>query len=165
MKPGKAKPLTAEELISKYADIVYRIAFSRLGNAPDAEDITQEVFIKYIKADMTFVDEDHRRKWLIRVTVNAVNSLAASAWRKRTAPLEEAEDISVEEDSGEAMDIRQAMEKLPEKYRTPIHLFYYEDMTIHQIAQAMDSSEGTIKSLLSRGRSKLRELLGEDLYD
>ena len=161
MKTAKAKPLTAEELISKYADTIYRIAFSRLGNVHDSEDITQEVFIKYIKSDMTFEDEDHRRKWLIRVTVNAVNSLAKSAWRKRTAPLEEADAITVE-DSNDALSIRQAMEKLPEKYRLPIHLFYYEDMTIHQIAEITDSPEGTVKSLLSRGRSKLKELLKEE---
>lgn len=161
MKTAKAKPLTAEELISKYADTIYRIAFSRLGNVHDSEDITQEVFIKYIKSDMTFEDEDHRRKWLIRVTVNAVNSLAKSAWRKRTAPLEEADAITVE-DSSDALSIRQAMEKLPEKYRLPIHLFYYEDMTIHQIAEITDSPEGTVKSLLSRGRSKLKELLKEE---
>ncbi len=161
MKTAKAKPLTAEELISKYTDTVYRIAFSRLGNVHDSEDITQEVFIKYIKSDMTFEDEDHRRKWLIRVTVNAVNSLAKSAWRKRTAPLEEADAITVE-DSNDALSIRQAMEKLPEKYRLPIHLFYYEDMTIQQIAEITDSPEGTVKSLLSRGRSKLKELLKEE---
>ena len=161
MKTAKAKPLTAEELIAKYADTIYRIAFSRLGNVHDSEDITQEIFIKYIKSDMTFEDEDHRRKWLIRVTVNAVNSLAKSAWRKRTAPLEEADAITVE-DSNDALSIRQAMEKLPEKYRLPIHLFYYEDMTIQQIAEITDSPEGTVKSLLSRGRSKLKELLKEE---
>ena len=110
---------------------------------------------------MTFEDEDHRRKWLIRVTVNAVNSLAKSAWRKHTAPLEEADAITVE-DSNDALSIRQAMEKLPEKYRLPIHLFYYEDMTIQQIADITDSPEGTVKSLLSRGRSKLKELLKEE---
>ncbi len=161
MKIAKAKPLTAEELISMYADTIYRIAFSRLGNVHDSEDITQEVFIKYIKSDMTFEDEDHRRKWLIRVTVNAVNSLEKSACRKRTAPLEEADAITVE-DSDDALSIRQAMEKLPEKYRLPIHLFYYEDMTIQQIAEITDSPEGTVKSLLSRGRSKLKELLKEE---
>lgn len=163
MKSNKLKPLSVEELIAEYSPVIYRIAFARLNNVPDAEDITQEVLIKYIKSDMKFNDEDHRRKWLIRVTVNAVNSLVTGSWNKRTVPLDEVCD-SYTEDCTDALDIQEALCRLPEKYRIPIHLFYFEDMTISQIAEVTDSTEGTVKSLLSRGRNKLKEMLKEDDY-
>lgn len=162
MKDNQAKPLQPEELVAMYAKVIYRIAYSRLQNVPDAEDITQEVLLKYIKADKTFHDEDHRRMWLIRVTVNAINSLTTSAWRKRSVPLEDAEEVSYTE--AEPLGIKEAVEKLPEKYRIPIHLFYFENMTINQIAAVLDCAEGTVKSLLSRGRNKLKSLLKEDDY-
>lgn len=162
MKDNQARPLQPEELVAMYAKTIYRIAYSRLHNVPDAEDITQEVLLKYIKADKTFHDEDHRRMWIIRVTVNAINSLATSAYRKCSVPLEEAEMSSYTEE--EPLGIKEAVEQLPEKYRIPIHLFYFEDMAISQIASVLDCAEGTVKSLLSRGRNRLKSLLKEDDY-
>ncbi len=154
--------LSAEEIVARYAAVIYRIAFSRLRNVPDAEDITQDVLLKYIRANKSFSDEDHRRKWLIRVTVNAINSLLGSAARKRSADLKEAENLPAPEvqESG----IAEAIEKLDEKYRLPIHLFYFEDMSIIEIAEMLGCAAGTVKSLLSRGRSKLKKLLEEDEY-
>lgn len=160
MKDNQARPLLPEELVAMYAKVIYRIAYSRLHNVHDAEDITQEVFLKYIKADKTFHDEDHRRMWLIRVTVNAINSLTTSAWRRHAVPFEDADALVCT--NPEFPGIEDALEQLPEKYRIPIHLFYFEDMTIHQIASVLDCAEGTVKSLLSRGRNKLKSLLKED---
>lgn len=160
MKDNQARPLLPEELVAMYAKVIYRIAYSRLHNVHDAEDITQEVFLKYIKADKTFHDEDHRRMWLIRVTVNAINSLTTSAWRRHAVPFEDADALVCT--NPEFLGIEDALEQLPEKYRIPIHLFYFEDMTIHQIASVLDCAEGTVKSLLSRGRNKLKSLLKED---
>jgi len=154
------RPLEPEELVDMYAGVIYRIAYSRLQNVPDAEDITQEVLLKYIKSDKSFNDEDHRRMWIIRVTVNAVNSLMSSSWRRRFVPLEEADAVSYTEP--EQYGVREAMKRLPEKYRIPIHLYYFENMTINQIAAALNRKEGTVKSLLSRGRNKLRALLEEE---
>ncbi|MGN0683947.1 MAG: RNA polymerase sigma factor [Oscillospiraceae bacterium] len=162
MKENRAAPLSAEELVEKYSGMIYRLAYSRLRSEADAEDITQEVLIKYIRADMTFNDEEHRRKWLLRVTVNAVKSMATTAWRRHTTALEEAEEIPYSDEK--PLGVREAVEQLPEKYRIPIHLFYFEDLPIKQIAEIMGAGEGTIKSLLSRGRTKLKELLGEDEY-
>lgn len=163
LNDNQAKPLSAEELVAKYTTVIYRIAYSRLQNVQDAEDITQEVLLKYIKANKRFNDEDHRRMWLIRVTVNAVNSLARAAQRKRTVALDEAEELPYTDP--EPLGVKEAVERLPEKYRIPIHLFYFEDMTISQIAAVTECAEGTVKSLLSRGRSKLKEMLKEYDYD
>lgn len=160
MDDKQIRPLEPEELVDMYAGVIYRIAYSRLQNVPDAEDITQEVLLKYIKSNKSFNDEDHRRMWIIRVTVNAVNSLMSSSWRRRLVPLEEADAVSYTEP--EQYGVREAMKRLPEKYRIPIHLYYFENMTINQIAAALNRKEGTVKSLLSRGRNKLRALLEEE---
>lgn len=160
MDDKQIRPLEPEELVDMYAGVIYRIAYSRLQNVPDAEDITQEVLLKYIKSDKSFNDEDHRRMWIIRVTVNAVNSLMSNSWRRRFVPLEEADAVSYTEP--EQYGVREAMKRLPEKYRIPIHLYYFENMTINQIAAALNRKEGTVKSLLSRGRNKLRALLEEE---
>lgn len=163
---NKAERLSAEELVSRYSKTVYRIALSRLGNPAEAEDITQNVLIKYINADKTFEDEDHRRKWIIRVTVNEINTLVRSAHKRYTTELDEAENVACAppDSSDETADIREAVARLPEKYRVPVHLFYYEDLSVKDIAAAMSVSEGTVKSLLSRARAKLREMLEEQDY-
>lgn len=84
--------LPREELVlrilEKYADTVYRLAFSRTKSSHDAEDIMQNVFIKFIKCDINFESEEHIKAWLIRVTINLSKNLLASAWFKRTTTLE-----------------------------------------------------------------------------
>ena len=161
LKTETAEQISAEELVARYSKTIYRIALARLGNHHEAEDITQDVLLKYIKADITFNDEDHRRKWLIKVAVNAVNSLATSAWKRHTADISEAYEIPDSDSETQTIDIRSAVMQLPEKYRVPIHLFYYENFSVREIAEITSSSEGTVKSQLSRARAKLKELLEE----
>lgn len=162
MSGNKAKELTPDELVEKYSAMIYRLAYTRLLSVHDAEDITQEVFLKYIRADKSFNDEEHRKMWLIRVTVNAVKSWASSAWNRHRAPLEYADEVAYTEN--EAGGIGEAVKQLPEKYRIPIHLFYYEGFSVKEIAKALSTAEGTVKSLLSRGRDKLKSMFKEEDY-
>lgn len=162
MSRNKAKELTPDELVGMYSAMIYRLAYTRLQSVYDAEDITQEVLLKYIRADKSFNDEEHRKMWLIRVTVNAVKSWTVSAWNRHTVPLEYAGEVSYTEK--EVSDIKEAVKMLPEKYRMPIHLFYYEGFSVKEIAKALSVAEGTVKSLLSRGRDKLKAMLKEEAY-
>ena len=82
-----------EQVMEFYMPMVYRIAFSRLGNTHDAEDITQDVFLKYYKADLDYNDEEHRKAWLIRCTINATKSLVTSAWFRHRASDEGLENM------------------------------------------------------------------------
>ena len=72
----------AGELLEEYADLIYKLAFSRMKNAADAEDVFQEVFLRYFSKRPVFDSEEHRKAWLIRVTLNCCNKLFASAWRR-----------------------------------------------------------------------------------
>lgn len=150
------------QLVEMYASMIYRIAYTRMQNVADAEDITQEVLLKYLKTGKTFRDEEHRKMWLIRVTVNTIKSSLTSAWRRHTVALDD-----VTEPSYEAADLpvlQEKVEKLPERYRVPMFLYYYEELSVKEIAHVTKSTEGTVKSLLSRGRKMLRDELKEDGY-
>lgn len=144
------------EIIEKYFDTVYRVALLQTGNKVWADDVLQEVFLKYIKSNKQFEDEEHIKAWLIRVAINESKSIFLSSWFKKTAPL--SEDIVFEnpEDSG----VYSAVLKLAPKYRIAIHLHYYENLSVKEISEYLKINESTVKSQLMRGRQKLKEILG-----
>lgn len=164
-----------DAVMRMYTPTVYGIAYTRLGNPADAEDVSQNVFIRYFKADITYESEEHRKAWLIRCAVNCTISYATSShYRHRAADTsldelhESAEQLGsdVEERSEKAEQRRAVLDavmKLPAKYRTVVHLFYFEDMSIAQISEATGARQSTVKSQLSRARDKLRKLLAEEV--
>lgn len=158
--------ISAEQLIEKYSDMVYRIAFSRTQNVQDAQDITQDVFLKYLKytrAGNTFREEEHRKAWLLKVAVNTGNTFVKTAWFRHRASLTEVSDMadSMEEKS----EVYYAVMELPEKYRVIIHLFYFEELSIKDIGNVLNLSETAIKSRLHRAREMLKEMLKEADYE
>lgn len=165
------------DVMRHYLPMVYRIAFTRLGNASDAEDAAQDVFVRYFKANKTFDSEEHRKAFLIRCAVNRANSYATSAHAKHISQSDYLENLSESELSagditGESAlraetrrEVLKAVMELSPKYRTVIYLFYFEDMTISQIAAATRSGENTVKSRLLRAREKLKSALGGLEFD
>ena len=147
-----------EAVIRRYSDMVYRLAFARTGNRSDAEDLYQEVFLRYLTKAPAFTSEDHRKAWLLRVAVNCANRFHAAPWRRRTEPLSEA--LSVPAPEGE--DLWEELRRLPERDRTVLHLYYYEDMTTEEIAKLLDRNPATVRSQLLRARAKLKKLLVEE---
>ena len=147
-----------EAVIRRYSDMVYRLAFARTGNRGDAEDLYQEVFLRYLTRAPAFTSEDHRKAWLLRVAVNCANRFHTAPWRKRTEPLSEA--LSVPAPEGE--DLWEELRRLPERDRTVLHLYYYEDMTTEEIAKLLDRNPATVRSQLLRARAKLKKLLVEE---
>lgn len=140
--------------------MIFKLALSRTGDKTHAEDVTQEVFLRYIKETRKFSDEEHIKAWLIRVAINCSKDVFLSSWHTKTAPL--TEDIPF--DMPQKGDVYYAMQELPQKYRTVIHLFYYEDFSISQIGEYLKMNESTVKSQLHRGRQLLKNKLKED-YD
>lgn len=146
---------SSEEIIRKYFNTVYRLAITQTGNISMAEDVTQEVFLKYLQTKKEFTSDEHIKAWLIRVTINCAKSVFRSSWFRTSVPLED--EISF--DLPEKSEVYFAVQGLPPKYRTVIHLFYYEEMNVKEIALCTRSKENTVKSLLRRGREILREKL------
>ena len=144
--------------VERWGDMVYRLALARTASVPDAEDVFQEVFLRYFRHEERLLTDEHRKAWLLRCTVNRCKSLLASPWRKRVVPLETAEEVGVVDDYRE---VYSAVLSLPEKYRVVIHLHYFEGLSVAETAAALNSTEGTVKSQLSRGRALLRDMLEE----
>ncbi len=143
------------EVCEKYFDSIYRLVLCRTKNRDIADDVTQDVFYKYITADKAFESDEHIKAWLIRVAINCTNSYFTSSWFKKTEPLDENMVFETKEKS----DVYYAVAELPIKYRTVIHLFYYEDFSVSQIANTLGLKEATVKTQLKRGRDMLHDKL------
>lgn len=157
MTEGKAAADGAfqEYIIETYFSMVYKLALSQTKNIANAEDVCQDVFCKYIQKGGGIQSEARIKAWLIRVTVNCCKSLFRSGWFKKTVPLEE----ELVFDQQEKSDVYYAMLNLPQKYRLVLHLFYYEELPVREIARSLGQKESTVKSQLHRGRELLKELL------
>jgi len=155
----------AERLVREHGQTVYRLAYARTGSRQDAEDITQETFLRLVRSAPEFRDEDHCRAWLLRVAANCAKDLFRASWRRKDLPLEEAERIPAQAPEPEAGGVLEAVLALPEQYRIPVHLFYYEEMSIEEIAKTLGIRAGTVRTRLTRARGKLRDALKEAVYD
>ena len=156
--------LTAGEAYEKYADRVFAAAFSVCRDRADADDVTQDTFMRYIARDREYESEDHLRAWLLQVAVNRARDVTRSLWHRSRVPWE---DYMAELPFEEPADshLFGAVMALPERYRTVLHLFYYEDYSVSEIASLLNTREGTVKSRLSRGRKLLKNTLTEDWND
>lgn len=150
----------AEQVIRYYSDMVYRLAFARTGSKQDADDVFQEVFLRYVKKNPSFQSEEHRKAWLIRVTINCSNNVWSSLWRKRKQEL--TNDIPFETE--ESISLYQELQQLPPKYREVIHLFYYENMSLEEISLTLSRKNSTIRTQLTRARVMLKEFMKEEDY-
>ncbi len=154
-------PLTREaflEAVEKYADTVFRAALSVTLSREDAEDATQETYLKLWRADRGFESPDHLRFWLIHVAVNEARR--SHRWRRRVVPLEALGEAPFE--TPEETGLYEAVAALPEKYRVPIFLHYYEDMTVREISKIVGAPESTVQTRLARGRERLEKALKEE---
>ena len=158
-----------EQVLELYNKMVYRLAFARTGNVQDAEDVLQEVFLRYIKANKTFNDEEHRKAWLLRVTVNCSKTLVTSSWNKRRSD-EETDDnyFGTDDRQLEQWDTKsavlEAVKTLPEKYRVVVHLFYYEELSVEEIGKITGAGLSAVKTRLHRARNMLKNILKAELY-
>jgi RNA polymerase sigma-70 factor (ECF subfamily) len=150
-----------EILIEQYQKSLYAAAFNICKIAEDANDVVQDTFIQYYISSKQFKDEEHLKAWLLRVAINRAKDVTRSFWRRNKIPLEEyTEQISFE--TSQDSDLFEAVMKLSEKYRVVLHLYYYEDMSVKEIAKILRVSEAGIKMRLSRGRSLLKDIFKEE---
>ena len=154
-----------EEIIDRYQDMVYGLALAKTGSPADADDVFQEVFLAYHQCGKTFRDEEHRKAWLLRTTINQCRRVTSSSWRQKTVPLSEREDAPVLFREPEENLVWEAVQSLEEAYRLPIYLYYFQELSTEEIGKALSLRPGTVRMRLSRGRDKLRELLKGDFFD
>ena len=165
----EALPLRAggemDAIIDRYQDTVYGLALARTGSRSDADDVFQEVFLAYHQCGKTFRDEEHRKAWLLRTTINQSRRVTSSSWRQKTVPLSEQEDAPVQFREPEENRVWEALQSLAEDYRLPIYLFYFQELSTQEIAKILAIRPGAVRMRLTRGREQLREKLKGAYFD
>lgn len=152
--------LSPEDAFSIYADRVFRAAYSVCRNQADADDVVQDTFIKYCSREWDFATLEHLKAWLLRVAINRAKDLQRQFWRKNAVSYENYE-IALEFQEPQDREVFEAVMALPSKCRITIHLYYYEEYSIAEIASMLHYSQSAVKSQLSRGRSLLKSQLLE----
>lgn len=151
-----------DEIVEKYSNMIMQIAFQNVFNKTDAEDITQEVFIKIMRNISIFQNEEHMKAWIIRVTINLSKDYNKNFWNKNTIGLDEEIKCFGEE----YKDIFEEISKLKPKYRNIIYLYYYQGYKINEIAEILLMNQNTVSSYLIRARRELKDILedGGEMY-
>lgn len=153
-----------EELYEKYANDVLRVSYFYLGDRQQAEDVTQDVFVRLLTNTPELVP-GKEKAWLLKVALNRCRDLWRAAWVKRVVLGSPAMELAPApgnlEDRLEKQELLSSIRKLPADFRDVILLHYYQGYGISEIAQMLNVPEGTISSRLSRGRKKLEEILKE----
>ncbi len=147
-----------------YQDNLFAVAFNICQNTQDAEDVIQDTFVQYYTTKKEFDSEEHIRAWLIRVAVNKAKNVTRTFWRRNKVSIEDSMETLTFE-TPESENLFETVMQLPEKYRIVIHLYYYEDYSVGEIAKILKLSESNVKTRLMRGRAMLREVLKEEWDD
>lgn len=147
------------EYVGRFQATVYRVAYSYVKSPTDAEDITQEVFLKLYRAEDKFTSDENVKAWLIRVTINMSKNFLSSFWRRNKSDLPES--IALKEKTDYVL--LEALNRLNKNYRIAIYLHYYEGYSVSEISSILKISESNVKARLKRGRDKLKAFLTDDM--
>ncbi len=154
--------MTDEEFISdveRYKNMLFRLACNNTGDISCCDDIVQEVFLKYLKCRKSFPDEESKKFWLIRVTINKCRDHTSLFWNKRRCELDSNAEYREAVSADEKIALREALKKLSPKYRDAVFLYYYEGYTAQQTASILKVSTSAVTSRLQRAREKLKQYL------
>lgn len=147
--------------VKRNSNRIYLIALSYLQNHHDAEDVMQDVLLKLWKTNKVFCDDEHMDKWLTITCVHKCKDHFKSSFVKSSAALDEAKELYTF-DTIKNFDVFNAIMSLPRKERLVVHLFYYEDMPLQEIAEITKSKPSAVKTRLYRARKHLKSILGDD---
>ena len=146
------------EIYDRHADTVYRVCFAYMKNAPEAEDMTQETFLRLISHKKPFENQRHEKAWLI-VTASNLCKDALKKWWRYSENIDDYTYLAQEspETGNEVLD---AILALPPDYKDAVYMYYYEGFSTVEIARHLNCPESTVRSRLSRARKQLQTMLG-----
>ena len=147
-----------ERAARTYGDTIYRVACHALRDRQEAEDVTQTVLLRLYQQKEDFDGEEHLKRWLLRVAVNESRKILRSPWRRRRVPLEDWDAVA---EGPEERGVLEAVMALEAKYRLPVYLYYYEDLSVAEVAQVLKTNPSTVQTRLQRAREKLKAALTE----
>ena len=144
-----------EAKYNEYGNMLYKIAFLYLGNASDTEDVLQDVFTKYLCGKYKFKNTEHEKAWFIRVTQNKCLDYLKKSGRKNEC-IEDVSATATYKNNDMEQDVISKVIALPEKYKSAIILFYYNNYTVEEISKTLKISKSAVKKRLQRGRDILK---------
>lgn len=156
---AKEKEQTIEQLLLENYNTYYRLAYSYVHNDADASDLVQNGAYKAILHARDLKEIQFAKTWLYRLMLNEIFSFLR---QKPTTSLEELPPEHGTEDTYENIDLKRALDSMPEKDKAVIELKYFEDMTLREIAEILEENISTVKSRLYRSLKKLRLELSDD---
>lgn len=151
------------QIYDRYSGAVYRTAFTMCKNTADAEDITQETFIKRFRTDISFDDYSSEKAWLIRVAVNKCRDMFRSVRYRYFYYTVSLDEVDLIYETKDESCVYHAVMELPPKYRIVIHLYYYEGYSVAEIGRIIGKSETAVQTQLYRARKKLKDTLGKEM--
>ena len=145
--------------MERCGDTVYRLALCRLQDTADAEDVYQDVFLRFFQRyDVADGDTERMKAWLIRTTVNRCADVMRFRFRRGTVSLDALGEIAAKTER--ATEVWDAVARLPVKFRTVVHLHYTEGYSTEEIAAILSIPPVTVRTRLRRARLKLKDILG-----
>lgn len=155
-----------ERLMNSYGDDVLRIAYIYLKDKYLAEDVFQEVFIKIYKNFSKFGEKSSEKTWIMSITMNTCRDILRNSWFKKVFMLNDTDTTSLVDSYVDIDDkvidkiqyekLLNEVMNLPHKYKEPILLYYYEELSTADISKILEVPEGTIRNRLFRARKILK---------
>ena len=151
-----------EHIVQEYSPNLYRFALAYLKNHAESQDVVQEVLIQLIQKRPVFSAEAQEKAWLYKATANRCKNILKSGRYKREAPMtEDIHDMEAPEQA-DGQTVLNDVLSLEEKYRIPVHLYYYEGYSVKEIAKLTGTTPSTVSTHLDRARRKLKGIIGEE---
>ncbi|MYL57204.1 sigma-70 family RNA polymerase sigma factor [Virgibacillus halodenitrificans] len=149
-----------EELLVLHGDQLYRTAYLYVRNREDALYVVQETSYKDFLSISQLKNEKFLLTWITKILINCSYDVLKKS--KKELPLSNLNELTTEkrEKREENLDLLEAINRLNEKHKNAIILFYFHDLSISEIAKVMIVPENTVKTFLSRGKDRLKKLLG-----
>lgn len=158
---GKRSCLTAEELVDRHLDSVYRFAYRLTHSRPDAEDLVQETMLIATSKIEQLRDPRCALPWLFQILRSCLAHRPRSLGRRISLSDVELEAPEADErlDDVDRDQLLSALEEMPDDYRQPLLLFYFDQLKYREIAEALECPIGTVMSRIARGKAYLRSRL------
>lgn len=165
VRSGRRDKESVAAFYDKHCARVYRVCMSFVRDPHTAADLMQDTFMRWLECKSPPRGEKHEIAWLVMTAGNLCRDYLRRQKKFGSDDIAKAYDIAAEDNSRRDSELLEAVRRLPEKYRTAVYLFYYEDMTTEQIAQYTKQRNSTVRSQLTRARELLRRELGDDLNE
>lgn len=147
-----------------YSQEIFTICYGYTHDKSTAEDILQDVFVKYLKKSKSFSDEKHEKYWLIRVAINACKNYVQSTYHTRVSLNQEIIDAYPNPALRKEVEVlRMVIQRLPKKYQEVIILHYYNSYKLIDIAQILSISLTAVKKRIERARQMIHDEMEEYL--